>query len=1699
MRPRILLLAACLALAAAALWRLQRSPWLSERLRAPLEQALTQAAGRPVRVGGVGGGLSGWIWLHQVEMGPAPGVRPLDLSASAQALGLQLNLPALLRGRRDAAALRSLRLEGARIFVLGRLSGQAGGDWKAGLQALPPLRLSLGGAQVWAQGSPAERPRLLAGELQAELDPGPAPGSRSLRASARSAGGKLHLQGLLGGADWSLLARGRDLELSQLAPAAGPGLQGRLQGELQLGPGAPAQPGALRLEGRGGLEGLALRSPAGALLLSRCAAAWSLREGRLKLDGLQADAWGGRLGGELEADLAARAFSTTLTARGADLGQLAAAAGLGEGSGLEGPAELELWLGGPWDRPGLRAGLSSRAGRWRGHPLRELGLRLEGERRSWRGGGKLDWEGGRGELKLAGGEGAGLRAGLSLRSFPADWLNAPGQAGLLGRLDGELSYGGPGRPWKLRASSPELKLGEAALRGFSLAAGGDPRRADFSLRAGLGSGPGLKLAAEARAQADGSWSLRGGRLALAGRSLAEAAGTWKPLPADGLGELGLDFKAGPVDLAWFKPPPGSPAWAGLAWAEGRLTRSAAAWSGELRVRAPGLSRGGLPLGAEAQLEFGPRGLSLSALELRKGEWRGRAWAPAPSGPWSAELRLKEAWLPALGALAPGFPRELSGRASGSLSFDLGAAQAEAALALDNPLPAWLPEARGSLNLKGRGLRWQLEKLELNQPGGGRLGGSLGLDLSGREAWKGRLEAAGLRLPGGPLDAALVLGGGAGRPGRLDFERLALRGRPLGSPQASFRFSLSGLLSAEGSWGRNLGWELRREKAAWVAQARLRGLDPGPLAGLFLGQPAGTELSLRGNLAAELDPRGLPLALRGDLQDEGSPGSRLAGSFQRQGASWRGQAEFHGLELQRLAAAGRELGLALPPLSGKTGGELRAEGSALRLSATARELGWEGRPLGAGRLLLGFSGGAASLEELSLRTPEGAALELGPGLWQRAAGGPRLEAELRASRIPLGAFRLSARGALRFDSSPGRAAWRLNCRELELGRRSWKDLLLEGSWEGGGFSLAERPGGRLRAQGSWREGALTLQGLQFGEGAASASLRGRRDSAGSLDFEGEWRALEAADLAAALGWSQAWTGRSWGSFKASGGSAGTRSLISLKVEGGSVAGLPFDLASGSLRLEGGRLELSPIQPLRFSRRGGALLELEGGLPLEKPAPGAPGMDVRVELKRGGLELLAGAPGLPSAEGPLELKLRFSGDPADPRVDGGLRVQGARLRTSLLPPLEQIELFAQLEDSRLNLRQARARVAGGGALLQLEQDRQGEAALVLERWLPRDLNLRLRANRSGIPLGPGDAQGFLSGSLHPDLRLGGSWEAPRLSGSLELSKGGGDKAVLEWPPRLSSAPGGSRGWLKRLAFDLRLLARSEVLLRSPAAQVFVDTGERGLKLEGRGEELGLRGRLKLLQGQVDLLLADFQLLPQRETWIDFGGTEGPRLELWAAKRLRGVQLPASGALRDLQVRLHAWGPLASPQVSLESDEAGLGQEQLAALAGLGPGESASPGGPARLLGKFSEGLLGRWARRRGWVDELGLRLPAVEQALGGGEAGALSPAARSLLQLSAGRYLGSKVYVGVDTQVLQRSQAGGRSSVDPAVGGKVEYRLRDSASLSVERKLQPDGQGEERVMLQGSAAFSNYSPRGRRWEEEAAAGPPTPSPSPSPGPR
>jgi autotransporter translocation and assembly factor TamB len=1754
-----------LALLGAGAWWMQRSPWLSSSLRAPIAQALSTASGRSVSIGGVGGGLSGWIWLHQVGVGPRPGRAALDLSFTAAALGLKLDAWALLTGRADLRSLRAVQVEAPSVFVLraaepagpgaggaapvppelmgassravraavqalGVSAGaQAGAvsaaaqalakqDWRELLEhlPLPPVRIDLVQGEAWIQRD-GQAAHPLIHDVRLRIEPAPQGGFRVEGAGRPDGGGLVNVSGGCGPAfsGLFLVARLKDLGWIPWMPLPGGlgALRGRLSGALEARPVEGAWPDGIDLKGEGSVEDAALQPSGGRPGCAGLKAQWSLRSAQAQVDGLEAAYAGGRISGRAGLDLRSMVFSATLTAQAADLGVLALSAGAPPNLGLQGTADADFWAAGPVSAPAMALEFSSRAAQWQGHPLTKVELEASGGGSQWSGDGSLAWDKGQGTLSLDISRGNLEEASLKVSALPADWLKAWAGPGMDGRLDGEASYSQEESAWELALSGAHLTVRGNAVDHASLTASGDGRDAHLRVEADLPARTGLNGEADALRGKDGVWSLSSARLYQKKRLLLQASGQWRPGGADQADALSLTVETEPLDLAFLAGGSAPQGWSGAVQADGQLTLDQGAWRGELHASSPSLSRKGWALPGSASVYFSPEGVTLSSLACRHGELKGDAYAPGWQGPWSADLSLHKAWLPALAALSDDAPRDLSGRASGTLSYVAAPRpRFTASLDCEDPLPRALPETSGHLDLRAEGPLWDLQAIALVQAAGGTLKGQGSLDLSGRAAWKGQLDLDHMVLQGLTLTGTLRLAGGAGAPGRLSVDPWSVSATAMPALDASFIFEEGALAAVEGRLGRSRV-AARRGEGVWAGRADLNGADPGPLMALWLGRGGATDLKLDGSIEASYASLSAPAYVQLSLRDMDSEESALRARCTWNPGGPSVEASFKGLDLDHLAAAGTAMGLDLPKLKGRAKGAAHGSLQSLSFTASVEALGLGAHGFGPASVEGQWSPGCLRISEAVVGT-DSPSLDLKDAVWQSGSNGWSASGDLVAGGWPLAVCTLGLDAGLKASGNRGHVQVEALCRQLQVGVRRWTNFPLSAGWDNGRFSLQQR--GRspqFTATGGVGKGAFTLD-MQARSGRGRGTLKGRVDPDGNLDFDGTANGMAAADLAGMMDWEQDWSGAAYGTLKVSGRLDHAHTVVSAKVEDGSVQGLPFDLGTAYVVADGDWVDLSPVTPIRISSRNGTALEVGGKVTLlDNPPPGK-GMDVWAELKDGGLRLFQGIPAIQKADGSMVLKLRFTGKPADPRVDGSISVtDGSITPAYLLPRLEHVDVFAQIDDSRLVLHQAKARVVNDGPLVRVETADPRRPAFVFEHWVPAEMNLRFRDSGSGIDLVNTSALRFIQGTAHTDIVMNGSWDEPLVSGKVSLDKGRRTEAVVEWPAQFQPAPKpGETGWFDHVVYHLLVKARSDVMVRTDAAQVFVDTGDAGILVQGAGDAKTVQGHLKLTQGSVDYLLASFRLAGDRETWLDLRGDAEPELELWGVKDLGLVQLAGEGAPRNVQVQLHAWGPLGQVQMQLVGDDPSLSQDQLAQLLGLGTtgGDSPSQGGFTRMLGKVPAAFLTKLARKTGLLDEVGLSSPAVDQAIAptpeAGDSGqvvaqaqvqptATTGTARSLAELTMGKYLGSKWFVGVNTDVVERTDPLGRSTNDVQFGGQVDYQLPGSSRLSLQRNVDNVGQTDDRVMVEGSARFDNYNPRRRRWDLPDT---PTPSPSPSPQP-
>ncbi len=344
------------------------------------------------------------------------------------------------------------------------------------------------------------------------------------------------------------------------------------------------------------------------------------------------------------------------------------------------------------------------------------------------------------------------------------------------------------------------------------------------------------------------------------------------------------------------------------------------------------------------------------------------------------------------------------------------------------------------------------------------------------------------------------------------------------------------------------------------------------------------------------------------------------------------------------------------LQGRITGRAEASPAGLTFTAQLQGFEWQGMAFGTGSVQGAWVDHGLRLDTVDLGAA-GPRLTLKKARLQRTNGVWNGEGDVDAGDIPYSLFTLAGKGHLKVTAKGATGKLSSDWAWAQVGERRFDALALDLNWKEGDWSLATRLGKAFKAAGQWKDGDFILSSVESHEGHGSALLKGQVLKTGELSFDGQASAFPAGELTACLGWPQDWRGAAYGTLSVRGDTATARSVVSLKIEDGSVQGLAFDLAQATVHIEDGWVRLAPLGPIKLMRKDAYDLEVDGSVPLED-AQGKPSgpLDVHARLKDGGLGFLASLPGIKAAQGPLDLDLHFSGDSSDPTVNGSLKVTG-----------------------------------------------------------------------------------------------------------------------------------------------------------------------------------------------------------------------------------------------------------------------------------------------------------------------------------------------------------------------------------------------------------------------------------------------------------
>lgn len=340
----------------------------------------------------------------------------------------------------------------------------------------------------------------------------------------------------------------------------------------------------------------------------------------------------------------------------------------------------------------------------------------------------------------------------------------------------------------------------------------------------------------------------------------------------------------------------------------------------------------------------------------------------------------------------------------------------------------------------------------------------------------------------------------------------------------------------------------------------------------------------------------------------------------------------------------------------------------------------------------------------------------------------------------------------------------------------------------------------------------------------------------------------------------------------------------------------------LRFDAGRLDVESFQirgpSTGFSISGG----LGGGRELDLDASGV--IDLR---------FLAGlVPALRRPHGRLTLEAHAGGTAealelfGDGKVeDGGFQVRGTN---AVIEGLTGNLSFSQ---NRLLFDGAEARVNGGKAVM------SGEVELV--RMLPA--RLRLEAQLEAVPVA---IPAYLPVTVSGRVEAAGTPEETVVTGRLHVLKARYsenldlEKSLLELRRRRAAAARTYDKAAEWLRFDLQLVVDGDARIENDVAW----GGVRGeLTLAGSLAAPGVLGALTMTEGSRAMFRGnEFRL---SHAVVDF--TERNRVEM-------GLDVHGESRVRDYQVFLHVFGPLAEPKLALTSSPP-LSQPDIITLLSMG----------------------------------------------------------------------------------------------------------------------------------------------------------------------
>ncbi|MEW6516068.1 MAG: translocation/assembly module TamB domain-containing protein [candidate division FCPU426 bacterium] len=608
--------------------------------------------------------------------------------------------------------------------------------------------------------------------------------------------------------------------------------------------------------------------------------------------------------------------------------------------------------------------------------------------------------------------------------------------------------------------------------------------------------------------------------------------------------------------------------------------------------------------------------------------------------------------------------------------------------------------------------------------------------------------------------------------------------------------------------------------------------------------------------------------------------------------------------------------------------------------------------------------------------------------------------------------------------------------------------------------------------------------------------GRVDGTATSDLRIKVKNVKADVIARSLGWPQPWTGAASGQFHYTDADHSARMEIDVKIENGSVLGLPFDVCSGNLLVDHDWLYFRGQQvPVVLTRFGKYSLTLEGKLPLPQSQAAAVAlqgaeMDLRLTMPEGDLSFITFIPYIAAASGRSGLDLKIHGTMDYPTLSGRAWAEKATLAPRLYSPLvSNLNAVLNFNDNQVFIEQLEGTVGQGR--LRLSAGSQAPWACVFRRLQPHELNLRLDSDPKKIRLESTPDLEYVSALADVHIHLGGTLEAPIAGGQLELGEGQltfPGRPLTDFARNLKPA---------NLSYDrFKIITRNNLWFYNDVARAQIKP-DQAVVLNGGKNDFTAEGRISLAKGTFTYLNTDFNLDANEEAVLVFPGREKPRLEGLAKAVIRNVEIRDEGRRRDATIYLRVQGELGALKIKLESEPV-MTQAQIVSLLTLGEDYSnwsqeqidqKIQAAGARVLGRLAGNLIGREIgksiKKFTPVDVIDVRLGGVEKLAdsimtGEGntrsvQSGGSEITGTSLLQdtqIDIGKYVTDDLFLNYRGVLKDRGAEQGGLSWQSYLG--LEYNLDPSKRIRVYKNFDVDSDQEVFWGIESRMQFKGWVP-------------------------